>query len=52
MSKNKYYYDYTRNMSDEQAEKADKCCGKPSCLKNNCSKKKIKKNEKVRNFHI
>ena len=51
MGKNKYYYDYTRNMSDEQAQKAEQCCGKPSCLKNGC-KKKVKKNEKVRNFHI
>lgn len=49
MKKSKYYYDYTRNMNDEQIEKS--CCGKPACDK--CKKKKkVDKNEKIRNFHL
>ena len=33
MDKSKYYYDYTRNMSYEQAQEH---CGKPTCEKEIC----------------
>ena len=35
MGKSKYYYDYTRNMSDEQIKLSG--CGKPNCINANCS---------------
>ena len=32
MVKNKYYYDYTRNMSEERISKS--YCGRPCCIDN------------------
>ena len=37
-NKSKYYYDYTRNMSEEQIKNH---CGRPTCQKTDCVCEKV-----------